>query len=90
MADCLFESIELKSGWMALLIIGVYHKDLWKSINRVRKVRKVYQICRQLTQGRAAPESRCVVCLEGLQEGVSLNCGHSFHYDCLRLWLVSA
>lgn len=34
-------------------------------------------------------ENRCSVCLEGLEKNlVTLPCGHTFHKDCIKEWLI--
>eukprot|EP00127_Corallochytrium_limacisporum_P005658 Clim_evm37s210 gene=Clim_evmTU37s210 len=34
-----------------------------------------------------AQDSQCVICREDMTAGKKLNCGHIFHFACLRLWL---
>lgn len=38
------------------------------------------------------PCSECVICLENYEQGIllcGLPCGHSFHHNCIMLWLTS-
>lgn len=32
--------------------------------------------------------SQCIICLSDMENGKYLNCGHAFHFDCIKEWII--
>mmetsp|Transcript_7409 Transcript_7409/g.11066 ORF Transcript_7409/g.11066 Transcript_7409/m.11066 type:complete len:458 (+) Transcript_7409:32-1405(+) len=74
-------------------------RDLWVSYSALRRRLQAYNRYRQLTanmneqfpdateEEMVECEHTCIICRDSMTAGKKLNCGHIFHFVCLRQWL---
>ncbi|CAD8161277.1 unnamed protein product [Paramecium octaurelia] len=87
----LFQHVLNTQGFLLILLVDIVENGiaLYKKIkavyNQIKLVRMINRI--QDVEKNESHDSTCLICLNELEKGKLLQCGHVFHSSCLKTWI---
>ncbi|CAD8164913.1 unnamed protein product [Paramecium pentaurelia] len=87
----LFQYVLNTQGFLLILFVDTFEnafamlKKLKAFYNQVKLVRMIEKI--QDVEKIESHDSTCLICLNELENGKQLSCGHIYHKSCLKTWI---
>ncbi|CAD8166699.1 unnamed protein product [Paramecium pentaurelia] len=87
----LFKYVLNTQGFLLILFVDTFEnafamlKKLKAFYNQIKLVRMIDKI--QDVEKIDSPDSTCLICLNELENGKQLSCGHVYHKSCLKTWI---
>ncbi|CAK74614.1 unnamed protein product (macronuclear) [Paramecium tetraurelia] len=87
----LFQQVLNTQGFLLILLVDIIgnlvalYKKIKAVYNQIKLVRMINRI--QDVEKNESHDSTCLICLNELEKGKLLSCGHVFHSSCLKTWI---
>lgn len=77
----------IRETYFDLYRLYITVKNFTNSFSLISKLKKLKNI---EEKDLIEIDSTCLICLNEMQTGKKISCGHIFHYNCLKTWIQGA